>query len=97
MCSIIKDIFFNNGYCGEDIPASESSKKIFKRLEELEDKIKKYLPEGLHARQEFEQMLFCCKTGASKHMVEVMEYVYENFLVRGVYPEAIDYNRHTGK
>ena len=43
MCSIIKDIFFNNGYCGEDIPASESSKKIFKRLEELEDKIKNFV------------------------------------------------------
>ena len=57
--------------------------------------VKKYLPEGLHARQEFEQMLFCCKTGASKHMVEVMEYVYENFLVRGVYPEAIDYSYET--
>lgn len=57
--------------------------------------VKKYLPEGLQARQEFEQMLFCCKTGASKHMVEVMEYVYENFLVRGVYPEAIDYSYET--
>lgn len=53
MYSIIKDIFFNKGYCGEDIPASESSKKIFKKLEELEYKIKKYLPED-----EKEKILF---------------------------------------
>lgn len=44
--SIIKDIFFNNGCYGEDIPASENSKKILKRLEETEEKIKKYLPEN---------------------------------------------------
>lgn len=44
--SIIKDIFFNEGAYGEDFPASENSKTILKKLEEMENKIKKYLPKN---------------------------------------------------
>lgn len=38
--SIIKDIFFNNGCYGEDIPVSESSKKFLKDLKKPRKKLK---------------------------------------------------------
>lgn len=48
-----------------------------------------YLPYGLQAKQSFADLFM---GGASKRIADVMEYVYDKFLSRGIYPEAIDYN-----
>jgi len=53
--------------------------------------ITKYLPEGLHANEDFSNKIFTYRTGASQRIVDVMEYVYKNYLQHGIYPEAKKY------
>ena len=43
--SIIKEMLLNNRCSNENIPASKSSEKTLKKIEEIEEKIKKLLPE----------------------------------------------------
>ena len=57
--------------------------------------VTRYLPDGIHAKKEYEEKMFCYKNGASKRIVDVMEYVYSNFLAHGSYPDAKEYDYET--
>lgn len=54
--------------------------------------VNKYLPYGINAKQKFKDKLFCYTSDASKRMVDVMEYVHNNYLKKGIYPAAKVYN-----
>lgn len=54
-----------------------------------------YLPDGIRAEKAFEDKMFCYKRGASKRIAEVMEYVFEQFLKKGLYPDTQEYSYET--
>lgn len=57
--------------------------------------VTKYLPYGIRANKAFEDELFCYKSGASEKIVNVMEYVYYNFLAHNAFPAAKEYTYET--
>lgn len=57
----------------------------------------RYLPDGLTCRPEHLADTFAYATGASGRAVEVMEYIYENYLKFGIYPAIDAYDYETWK
>ena len=57
--------------------------------------VEKYLPEGKPCSPEHLKQAFSYNTGASGRIVEVMEYIYERYLSRGLYPAIKDYHYET--
>lgn len=57
--------------------------------------VTKYLPYGIRANKAFEDKMFCYKKGASEKIVNVMEYVYHNYLVHNAFPAAKEYTYET--
>lgn len=51
----------------------------------------KYLPYGIKVSDEHIYKIVPCRWGASSHVVDIVEYVYGEFLKKGVYPQIKDY------
>lgn len=51
----------------------------------------KYLPYGIKVSDEHICKIVPCRWGASSHVVDIVEYVYGEFLKKGVYPQIKDY------
>lgn len=59
--------------------------------------VTKYLPEGIHAKKEFSDKIFYYKTDASKRIVDVMEYIYNIYLSKGLFPTPKEYQYESFK
>lgn len=60
-------------------------------------KVTEYLPQGIRCREEHIERLIPYRVGASSHIVDVVEYVYENFLKYYKYPAIRNYSYETYK
>ena len=54
-----------------------------------------YLPEGIACREEHLNKVVTYREDASVHIVDVMEYIYQKFLSRGLFPAILQYNYET--
>lgn len=96
-----KGLLIASGWDCEDMWQLRNSialqKEMFKESGCVVDyrEITKYLPLGIHAKKSYEEKMFLYRWNVSARIVDVMEYIYCEFLSKGIYPAPKKYSYET--